>query len=241
MQSASPSTTGTEPSRPSRPGVTRPGPSRDCARQTAWMLALLGLLGLTLGACTDVTTYYNLPTEQVHRQRLLLLEPAVLEPTPPAIHARTQAQVRAALLASPDVGEVLDGAEVRRRPQLPLAIASAYDQFTNTLALTGFSDPELAIRLHKGLDVGLLLTVQPAFQPCAVCEAGDQVWVVGQLVDAATGRLAFRAHLVANAEPDALAAQFETLTQDYLAEQALAFTLRPHRLRFNHLRALAGS
>lgn len=238
------STTGTEPAS-GRPPAVSPVPPRTARPRHALALGALAALLLSVlavGGCTDVTTYYGASAEDLHAQRILLLEPALLQPTPAAVQRRVQDEVRAALARSPDVGGLVDGAELRHRPRMALQTLNAYQEFSNTLSLTGVSDPELANRLYNALGVGLLAMVQPVYQPCQTCELGDQLWIVGQLVDAKTGRLVFRAHLESNlgtADNAAVAEEAESMMATYLERQATAMRLRPHRVRFNHLRRLA--
>lgn len=197
---------------------------------------------LLLGACTQSRVYYGAQSETMNRKRILLLRPSLLAPTPSALHARVVQQVTAEMDALPDVGELVTLDALRRGGEMPLDLKDAYDQYSNTLSLTGVSDPDLARKLQQAAQVDLLALAQPAYLPCAVCEDGDQLWLVGQIVDAHTGRLVFRAHFSEPAPSNDAAelnAVADELMADYLDALALAFKLRPHRTRFSNLKAKA--
>jgi hypothetical protein len=240
----SPRTTSPEPPRP-RPPFRRAAAcsAAPSAAVCAALLAALLLAALLLGACTQSSTFYGAPAAELHGKRLLLLEPSLIAPTPPELHKRVVEQIEAAMAASPDVGEVLGRDAFRLNSNVSLQAKQAYELFSSSLSLTGMADPELSNRLYKELGVELLAVAQPVFLPCATCDEGDQLWLVGQVVDARTGRIVFRAHLrsPSSADPQSMSDLAESLTAQYVDEMAVAFRLRAHRERFRNLKALAGS
>lgn len=202
------------------------------------LVALAGAL-LTLGACSQSTAFYGAPTSELRGKPMLLLRPSLQAPTSEAMQQRLEQRFTETLAKSEDVGPLTRPEELDSRTDLPLRVRDAYTLFSNTLSLTGVSDPELANRLYKSLGVELLAVAQPAYLPCPVCEEGDQLWVVGQVVQARTGRLIFRGHFSAPApsgDPAALDALADELMGDLLHAMAFAFHPRPHRVRFEHLK-----
>jgi hypothetical protein len=203
------------------------------------LAAALGLLAL--GGCTQSSVMTRVGADELHGKPLLLLQPSLLAPTAEDLQTRVVQRIEAGLAASPEFGPITRGTELAQR-DLPLEVQDAYKVLSNTLSLTGVSDPELARRLADGLHAELLAVVQPAFIPCPVCESGDELWVVGQVVDARTGRVVVRVHLTAPA-PDsslkALQALADSMSEDCLRELEDAFHLRPHRQRFTALKRLA--
>jgi hypothetical protein len=156
-----------------------------------------------------------------------------------SLHERIVERLEAGIAASPQVSAVLTREALASRKDVPLAISEDYSLFSNTLSLAGVSDPELAIRLGRHFGVELLSVAQLSYLPCGVCEEGDQVWLVGQVVDAGTGRLVFRAHLhtqVSTEDAGELARIGEELADAYLEVFEVTFRLKWHRQRFEHLR-----
>ena len=208
-----------------------------------WAALLATLLALPLlGGCITSTTYYGAPAADLHGKPLLLLKPSLLAPTSAELHEHVVGAVEKGLRASPEVGPITGREQVQGRKELPLKVLDAYDLFSNTLSLTGVPDPELAARLANGLGVDLLAVAQPSYLPCPICEQGDELWLVGQVVNAHTGRIVFRDHLKITAhgsDPDYLRGLADDLTAEYLADFNRAFHLRAHRQRFQNLKALA--
>ncbi|HEX9842021.1 MAG TPA: hypothetical protein VGC20_04700 [bacterium] len=169
-----------------------------------------------------------------------MLQPVLIAPTPPTLHDSVVQRIEQALSELPGLGPVTGRAQWRR-PDVPLGAADAYALYSSTLSLTGISDPELARRLGEQLRVDLLALAQPIFIACSVCEEGDQLWLMGLIVEARTGRIVFRAHSHAPVadDPQEMAGLAEAMAQDYLLDLGLAFQLRPHRQRFENLRPLA--
>jgi hypothetical protein len=202
-------------------------------------VVLLVLAALpALGACAQTVTYHGAQSRELNGKPLLLLRPTLLPPTSPELHERVVRRIEAAMAQLEGVGKVLDAGAVEAGG-MTLAAQNAYIQFSNTLSLTGVSDPELSRRLFDALNVELLTVALPAYLPCPACEAGDELWLVGYVVQARTGRLVLRTHLRlqgVSSEPAALAALADDLATRYLTILTDAFALRPHLQRFEHLR-----
>lgn len=196
---------------------------------------------LLLGACTESVEYFGRPAHELHGKRVLLLRPSLLTPTGETLNRRVVDRIEAAMESAPELGGVVDGTAVRQRGDLRLR--DAYDLYSNTLSLTGVSDPDLARVLGERMGVELLAVAQPAYLPCSVCEEGDRMYLVGQWVDASTGRIVVRVHINAPApdsNAEALTQVADALTADYLDSFHRAFRLRPHRQRFENLKRMAG-
>jgi len=211
---------------------------------TLRLTSLLALLALLLGACTQSTVFYGAQAHELHGKRILLLPPSLITPTPPALQQHVTERLQAAMAKLPDLGPVLDAQAAARQPGFSLDVRDAYVQYANTLSLTGISDPDLSSRLAKGLGVDLLAQAQPVFVPCdrLTCEEGDELWFVGQVIDAHSGRLVFRAHLHAPAsgsDAAALTPLADSMTQEYLDDLEVAFRQHAHRERFANLKRLA--
>jgi hypothetical protein len=178
----------------------------------------------------------------LHGKRLLMLEPSLLAPTPEALQERVVQRVDASLAASPDVGAITGRISPAQRSSVGLDVWDAYLNFSNTLSLTGVSNSELAHTLAERLHADLLVLAQPAYIPCPVCPTGDELWVVGQVVQASTGRLALRLHMrehLSSKDPAVVQGTADSLTDDLVHEMTLHFRLRPHRQRFANLHELA--
>ena len=202
--------------------------------------ALLGLV--LLSACTQSTVFYGAQAHELHGKRLLLLRPVLIAPTDPALQQHVLERTDGALAQLPGLGPILGRDAPRSRPGVSLAVVDAYEQFSSTLSLAGIGDPELARVLLDGLQAELLILVQPTTVPCPVCEQGDELWLVGEVLEARTGRLVFRAHLRGPVGADDAPAQLalaNALIDEFLDYLRQAFRLRAHRERFTHLKALA--
>jgi hypothetical protein len=211
------------------------------------LLAALGvLLGalLALGACTQSTVFYGAQAHELHGRPILLLRPSLIAPTPESVHNQVVNAVQAGMAALPELGPIVTPEALRQRAGYSLEMKGDYDQYANTLSLTGISDPALSADLADGLKVDLLAQAEPIYLPCSkdICDQGDELWLVGEVVDAHTGRIVFRAHLRTPAgsdDPALLAKLAEDLTHEYLEDLAIAFRLRAHRERFENLKRLA--
>ena len=209
-------------------------------------MALLALLlgAPLLGGCVKSSTLYGAPAGDLHGKPVLLLEPSPLAPTRPELHQHVVETIEAALAASPEFGPITRREQMHDRRDLPLSVLDAYSLFSNTLSLAGVADPDLASRLAKGVQVDLLMVAQPAYLPCPICDEGDELWLVGQVVNAHTGRMVFRDHLRVAArgnEPDYLRGLSDDLVREYLTDLTRAFHLRAHRQRFQNLKRPATS
>lgn len=199
---------------------------------------MLGL-ALVLCGCATGTIYRSVDADQLHGRSVLLLPPARLPPTDKVLHDDIAARIDEAIARSPQIGAVMTRKDVSQRSDLSIAIRGDYEQFSNTLSLTGMADPDISYRLNRDLGVELLSMAQIAYLPCAICEEGDQLWLVGQIIEAQTGRLLFRAHLritVSGRDPAVLAREGAQLADDYMETLEDAFRLKWHRLRFAHLK-----
>lgn len=208
-------------------------------------MALLVLLAvLALGACTTTTAYFGAPAADLHGKRILLLRPSLISPTPESLQQHVEKHIAKGMAALPELGPIVRPDEVQRLTSRQLTVRNAYIEYSNTVSLTGISDPALSRQLAKGLHVSLLAIAQPTFIPCdaVACKDGDQLWLVGAVYHAESGKLAFRAHISAPApshDPKALRALADRLMKDYLQQLKLAFRLHAHRERFHNLKALA--
>lgn len=208
------------------------------------MLALLAL-SLVLGACTTTTAYFGAPSAELHGKRILLLRPSLISPTPEVLEKHVEQRLVGGMEALPELGPIVKPGQVDALTASKLSLRRDYNEYSNTLSLTGISDPDLARKLGHGLRVDLLAIAQPTFIRCdpSTCKGGDELWLVGSVYQAQSGSLAFRAHISAPApadDPKALQALADSLTHDYLEQLQLAFRLHAHRERFTHLKALAG-
>ena len=205
------------------------------------LVIVAALALLSLASCTQSTIMKRVSADALHGKTLLLLEPSLLAPTPPELQAHVVERVEARLAASREFGPITRGAELKGR-DLPLVVKDAYEVFTNTLSVTGVSDPELSRRLFDGLNEELLVVIQPAYIPCSVCQEGDELWIVGQVVQARTGEVVVRVHLSTNVSDSSLAALqavADGLSDECVRELERAFHLRPHRQRFAELKRMA--
>lgn len=206
--------------------------------------ALVLLLALGLGACATTTTYYGAPAAELHGKRILLLRPSLIPPTSESLQAHVVSRIAAGMAKLPDLGPIVGPGQVPALTTSQLTVRNAYNQYSNTVSLTGISDPALARELATGLKVDLLAIAQPTYIPCdpLTCKGGSELWLVGAVFHAHTGKLAFRTHISVSApsdKPKALQELADSLTRDYLQQLELAFRRHAHRERFTHLKALA--
>lgn len=180
----------------------------------------------------------------LHQRSTLFLAVPPYPPTPEALQERVASGVQEAWQASDYLGPLTLPEAFREAPEVTPSLRNDYARFADTLAVSGLANPELSRRLGRAAGVELLTTIMAAYLPCAVCEEGDQLWLVAQVVEAESGELLLRHHL---REPD-VPADEEALTDigdDLLARyvDTLNNAARPkwHRQRFKHLRARQGA
>ncbi len=201
-------------------------------------------MALLATGCSLSTIFHIDDASRLHQGTVLVLESTYLAPTGQALHERVVERIEAGLQRLEEAGPVHTRADFAALGDVSLEARNAYERFGNTLSLTGVPDPELSHILAREVDVDLLAQAQVVFLPCSTCELGDQMWLVGQVVEADTGTLLFRAHLrqtVFDADAEGLQEVADDLTESYLTDLRLAFRLRHHRARFENLKRRAGT
>lgn len=203
------------------------------------MMALL-LPAVIWGGCYFDDVIYNpVDSDRLNGRSIMVLDSVVLPPFTIAQQKRITNRVEKGILKSRQVGEVLTRKEFFQRKSVSLEDREDYKRFFTRLSLVNVSNPELAHRLGRSLGIELFTSVLVSYIPCSVCEEGDQIWLVGQVVEADRGQVVFRAHLregVDTKNMQTITRISLELTDEFLEEFEAVFQPKWHRERFSNLK-----
>jgi hypothetical protein len=175
----------------------------------------------------------------INYRSTLVLEATPQAPLPEATVKALIASLETGILKSPYIGPTVSRAQFQERFRDDFKMRDDYNLLSDTLSVVGLWDREQTARIGKAADTELLLSLEAFSVPCDGCSDGDQVAVAGQMVDAKTGLLIWRATLMnpVDRTPQALESGLRDLSQR-LAE-LFTDSLRPkwHRERFKNLDA----
>ena len=202
--------------------------------KSASLTALLAA-AVFLAGCQQVSVKHTGYYESLHGKTLLYLEADLEPPFPEKMHAELQTRIRASIQKSPHLKKVMLADSLKNSSD-PAALG--YSQlFSLTVNDTGIIDPEMAIRLGNVSGAALIATAQLYYIPCKVCENGDELWLVGQIISAVEGELLFRMHIKnpVGVNPDDLEEEATDMVVQYLERLELTMEPKWHRLRFGRL------
>jgi len=197
-------------------------------------------LTLLLGGCYGTSTVYRgADADALQGRTVVMLESTRLPPFSADGYEKIVARVERALASSPDIPRLISRKDMKERGDIPLATRNNYKLLSNSISLLGVVNPELSSRLGLDLNAQLLSSIHLSFLPCSACEEGDQLWMVGQVVSAGTGKVLLRTHHgvpVESSDEAQLLEVAEELAANFLLEAKSAFHRKWHRQRFEHLR-----
>jgi hypothetical protein len=201
------------------------------------LLAVLVLIGLAAGCRSTSTIYSPVDAYDLRGRSLLILEASPQPPLPDPVLMETLAHIEQGLLASPYVARVVSRAAFQQSNATDFALRGDYARFSDTVAVVGFAEREQSQRLGRHEGVDLLVSAQAFYTPCGVCEHGDQVAVVLQLVQAETATLQWRATLTApvGKSQDDVALAVRELAENVLTALHESIGPKWHRERFRNL------
>ncbi len=193
---------------------------------------------LAAGCASTSTVYQGADASVVHGRPLLMLDASDSPPLRPSDQQQLNAQIEQDLLASPDIGPAISRAQFRQRFGGDYTTIADYNVLSDSLAVVGLPEQELAARLGEKSGVELLCSVQAFYIPCPACERGDEGALVGQLFDAKTSKLLWRANVIYDHMPGPERSQqaFEAMRRDLVEEFNAALSYKWQRQRFEHLR-----
>lgn len=191
------------------------------------------------GCILDNVIYHPVDSDRLNGRSIMVLDAVVLPPFTAAQQKRITNRLEKGILNSRHVGDVLTRNEFFQRKSVSLKDREDYKRLFTRLSLVNVPNPEITNRLGRSLDIELFATVLVSHILCDVCEEGDQIWLLGQVVEAERGQVLFRAHLreqVDTQDLQMVTRISEDLTDIFLEEFDAVFRTKWHRQRFSNLK-----
>ncbi len=227
------------PAQPSLGAIPKP-----CKFSLAYFCLIrtaVGALLLVLGACTNQSIFKAVDAQDLAGRKILFLHLQSFFAKDSTLQVEVMNLVEKKMAALPYIDQgFITRQNFLRQHANNLSILRVYNAFSLLLAGSMLPNREQSILLANVTKATLLSGVQVEVIDCANCQDGNQVWLVGQLLDAKTGTVLLRAHLSrgysgkTDARKVALA-----LAEEWL--ELLHHYTRPkwHQQRFKHLQTLA--
>ena len=205
------------------------------------LAGIVALLSLGLGACSYQSVYKAVDADQLAGRSVLFLHLQAFFAKDTALQLDVMNAVEEKMASMPGLRKGFIGRKAFLRQHAEnRSILRVYNSFSLLLVGSMLPNREQSTLLAKATKASLLSGVQVETIACQACEKGDQVWLVGQLIDANTGRILLRAYLSKSYSsiPHARVMAIE-LAHDWV--ELLRRYTRPkwHQQRIKHLRALA--
>jgi len=197
----------------------------------------LCLLALAAGCGASTAIFRDARSDRVRDRVVLYVDSTPLPPLSEARHRTILDRIEAKLATMPHIRRVITRRETFNLTDGNFRLRNEYQIYADTLSSVGVSDRELALSLGKALGADLLFNAQAFFSPCPYCTDGDSAYVVGQVIEAASGKLLLRMNLRAHpaANDQALGDAFSEMEEEFMDELLSVLTPKAHQERFRNL------
>lgn len=191
-----------------------------------------------LGGCAEEFIYRPVNFEAAYNRPALFLPPFHVKPISKEVHEKIVSRVEEELARSPYWGKIVTRKEFQELAGQRASLRRDYLLAAETLTDLGVAERGLSARLGKATGTELLVSAQVAFIPCRGCENLHRLYVIGYVVEAETGTLIWRAHLVTDLLDDSpanIAEEAEALGNSLIVAMSRFPKPTWHRLRFGRL------
>ena len=196
------------------------------------------LISALFGGCAEEFIYRPVNFEAAYDRPALFLPPLHVKPISKEVHEKIVSRVEEELARSPYWGRIVTRKEFQELAGRRAALRRDYLLAAETLTELGVAERGLSARLGRATGTELLVSAQVAFIPCRACENLHRLYVIGYVVEAETGTLLWRAHIVTDLLDDSpanIAEEAEALGDSLIAAMSQFPQPTWHRLRFRRL------
>ncbi len=161
-------------------------------------------------------------------------------PQPPLKEAQFRGildRVEAGMRTLPHVRRLITRKEMEQIVADDFRIRNDYQLYADTLSSVAVSDRELALKVGRIAGAELIFNAQAFYVPCSYCIEGDSAYLVGQFIEAGTGKLLVRVDVRGHPAPSeqARGEAFAEMEEALIEEMRAVLTPRPHQERFRNL------
>ncbi len=181
--------------------------------------------------------YQDARSDLVRDRIIVYIDSTPLPPLSEARHRGILDRIEARIAVLPHIRRVITRRETFNLTEGNFRFRSDYQLYADTLSSVGVSDRELALNIGKALGAELLFNAQAFLSPCSYCTDGDSAYLVGQMIEAASGKLLLRINLRTHPDPNdrAVGDAFGQMEEELVDEFLTILTPKAHQERFRNL------